>query len=105
MDRMELLQTLLEREEKRRDLAMLDWRAAREHAEAQRRQAQALQAYREDYRQRWLGQLRGATNVDQLRGYHEFVGRLDQAIALQGSEAASAEQRCERAQEIGRAHV
>jgi flagellar protein FliJ len=97
MDRMELLQTLLEREEKRRDQAVLDWRAAHARAEAQRQQAESLGAYREEYRQRWTNQLRQATNVDLLRGYHLFVERLDQAILLQQGERAASEQRCERA--------
>ena len=56
MDRMQLLATLLEREERRRDEALAHWRGCQQRAEAARGQHQALLGYRDEYRQRWAGQ-------------------------------------------------
>ena len=87
MDRMQLLATLLEREERRRDEALAHWRGCQQRAEAARGQHQALLGYRDEYRQRWAGQFRQGCGIDLLRCYQGFVSRLDQAIEMQSQQA------------------
>jgi flagellar FliJ protein len=91
MKRLALLQTLLEREHKRRDEAMATVRAAVQNAEAQQRQADDLTTYRSDYCQKWSMQFQQAAQIEILRSYHGFLARLDQAITQQQSVAAHAQ--------------
>src|SRR5471030_1649377 len=87
MKRLALLQTLLEREHKRRDEAMATVRAAVQNAEAQQRQADDLSTYRGDYCKKWATQFQQAAQIEILRSYHGFLARLDQAITQQQSVA------------------
>ena len=91
MKRLALLQTLLEREHKRRDEAMATVRAAVQNAEAQQRQADDLTTYRSDYCQKWSVQVQQAAQIEILRSYHGFLARLDQAITQQQSVVAHAQ--------------
>jgi flagellar FliJ protein len=91
MNRMALLQTLLERERKRRDEAMAGVRAAVHNAESQQQQADGLTTYRTEYCQKWAAQFQQAAQIEILRSYHGFLARLDQAITQQQSVVAHAQ--------------
>jgi flagellar FliJ protein len=83
--RLALLQTLLERERKRRDEQMAHVRNAVANVEAQQQQADGLTTYRSEYCQKWSAQFRQAAQMEILRSYHGFLSRLDQAIGQQQS--------------------
>ena len=100
MDRMQLLATLLEREEGRRDEAQAALRQAQQQADAAKAQGEALLAYRDEYRQRWGGQFRQGTSIELLRCYQGFVQRLDQAITFQEGQCAHQNGLLERARQL-----
>jgi flagellar FliJ protein len=83
MKRLALLQTLLERERKRRDEQMAHVRAAVANVQTQQQQADGLTGYRGEYCQKWSAQFRQAAPMEIVRSYHGFLARLDQAIAQQ----------------------
>ena len=85
MKRLALLQTLLEREKKRRDEQMAQVRNAVANAESQQQQAEGLTTYRGEYCQKWSAQFQQAVQMEILRSYHGFLSRLDQAISQQQS--------------------
>jgi flagellar FliJ protein len=85
MKRLALLNTLLEREQKRRDEQMASVRAAVANVEAQQQQADGLTTYRGDYCRKWSAQFQQAAQMEILRSYHGFLSRLDQAITQQQS--------------------
>ena len=85
MKRLALLQTLLEREKKRRDEQMAQVRNAVANVEAQQQQADSLIGYRSEYCQKWSTQFQQAAQIEILRSYHGFLARLDQAISQQQS--------------------
>jgi flagellar FliJ protein len=85
MKRLALLQTLLERERKRRDEQMAHVRNAVANVEAQQQQADGLTTYRSEYCEKWSAQFRQAAQMEILRSYHGFLSRLDQAIGQQQS--------------------
>jgi flagellar FliJ protein len=85
MKRLALLQTLLERERKRRDEQMAQVRNAVANAEAQQQQAEGLTTYRGEYCRKWSAQFQQAVQMEILRSYHGFLSRLDQAISQQQS--------------------
>lgn len=91
--RLDLLHTLLEREQRRRDEALLAWQQAGRQAEQAREQASALGTYRSQYHQRWSAQFTQAAPIEIVRCYQGFVGRLDQAISTQAAQVQQAEQR------------
>jgi flagellar FliJ protein len=97
MDRMQLLATLLEREEERRDAALSAWRRAQQQAEQAQQQHEALLSYRNDYRQRWSAQFQQRATMEILRCYQGFIERLDQAITAQQGNAAFADQQLAQA--------
>jgi flagellar FliJ protein len=95
MERIELLNTLLERETQRRDAAIVELREAAAQAQAAREQAESLVAYRADYRKRWQAQFAQRAAIEILHCYQGFVDRLEHAIGAQQSvvdQAASREQ-------------
>lgn len=98
MDRLPLLATLLDREERRRDAALIEWRDATRLAEQARQQADALQTYRDDYRQRWSAQFKQSATMEILRCYQGFIERLDQAITAQQAQVVLSGQRAEQSQ-------
>ena len=99
MDRMQLLNTLLEREQQRRDAALAEWQACQRQADEAREQGQALSTYRSEYRQRWSAQFQKSATMDILRCYQGFTERLDQAIVAQQGNTLQAEQRVLAARE------
>ena len=90
MDRMQILQTLIEREQRRRDEALRDLREAERQAQAAQQQVQSLLDYRSQYHQRWAEQFAKSAPIEIVRCYHGFVERLEQAIATQQMAAAQA---------------
>ncbi|MBQ0935894.1 flagellar export protein FliJ [Ideonella paludis] len=93
MDRVALLRLLEDRDRKRRDEALMQWQEAVRQAEAAGAQAQALETYRSEYRERWSTQFKQAAPIEIIRCYQGFVERLDQAI---GSQQATVEQHAAR---------
>ena len=83
MDRVALLRLLEDRDRKRRDEALMQWQEAVRQAEAAGAQAQALETYRSEYRERWSAQFKQAAPIEIIRCYQGFVERLDQAIGAQ----------------------
>jgi flagellar protein FliJ len=98
MERLDLLNTLLEREKQKRDAALLEWREAERQAQATRDQAQALLTYRGEYHQRWSAQFAQRAPIEILRCYQGFVERLEQAIGAQQNAADHAAARVQAAQ-------
>ena len=98
MDRLDLLNTLLEREKEKRDAALAEWRAAEAQAQAAREQADSLVTYRGEYRQRWSAQFAQRAPIEILRCYQGFVDRLEQAIGAQQGAADQAAARVQAAQ-------
>jgi flagellar FliJ protein len=98
MDRLDLLQTLLEREKEKRDAALAEWREAERQANAAREQADSLVTYRGEYRKRWTAQFSQRAPIEILRCYQGFVDRLEQAIGSQQNVADQAAARLQAAQ-------
>ena len=84
MTRMQTLQTLLEREQERRDQARNMLSQVQQQLDAGRRQAQVLDDYRGEYQARWQGQFAQGGAIEILRCYQGFIVRLDSAITQQG---------------------
>ncbi|NDY92327.1 flagellar export protein FliJ [Ideonella livida] len=91
--RLQLLHTLLERDERRRDQALLAWREAQRQLERASEQSDALVTYRAEYRQRWAAQFSRGAPIEVVRCYHGFVERLEQAIGSQSSQVEAARAR------------
>jgi flagellar FliJ protein len=83
MKRLALLQTLLEREQMRRDEAMAAVRLAHQNVETQQQQADGLTTYRTDYCKKWSTQFQQAAPMEIVLSYHGFLSRLEQAITQQ----------------------
>jgi len=101
MDRMQLLNTLIEREQQRRDAAIVQWREAQRQSDNAREQCDSLITYRGEYRKRWAAQFQQGGTMEIVRCYQGFVERLDQAIASQQGNAVQAEQRVQ----VARVHL
>jgi flagellar FliJ protein len=95
MNRLAMLQVLLEREQKRRDDVQAQLRAALQNVQTQQQQAEGLTTYRGEYCQKWSGQFQQAASMEILRSYHGFLSRLDQAITQQQNVIAHAERQVE----------
>lgn len=91
MNRLELLELLLERERRRRDEAIAQWRTAQRNLDAARSQFDGLTTYRTEYCRRWSGQFARSVTIDIMRCYQGFVERLEQAIGQQGGAVRMAE--------------
>lgn len=77
------LHTLLEHAERERDDAMAALLQAEEAGRRLRQQMEQLQTYHAEYAARSPAQGGRAAPIDQLRGHHAFMQRLDQALAQQ----------------------
>lgn len=99
MNRLQLLHTLLKREQDRRDVALTEWRESQRAAELARQQADSLLAYRGEYRERWAAQFARSAPIEIIKYYQGFVDRLEQAIAAQAHSARMAADRQEAARE------
>jgi flagellar FliJ protein len=93
MDRLALLNTLLDREKKKRDAAIAEWREAERQAEVAREQADSLVSYRAEYRKRWAAQFAQRAPIEIVRCYQGFVERLELAIGAQQGTAQQAADR------------
>jgi flagellar protein FliJ len=91
MKRLQLLQVLLEREQKRRDEAQANLRAANANLDAQKQQADGLTTYRVEYVAKWKASFQQSAQMEILRSYHGFLSRLDQAITHQQGVIAHAQ--------------
>ena len=91
MNRLQSLDLLLEREQRRRDDARHAVLKAVRNEEAAREQLDGLTTYRTDYCQRWREQFSKAATMDIVRCYQAFVARLDQAISQQQGMVRSAQ--------------
>lgn len=100
MDRMQVLATLLEREERLRDEALAQCRALETQARQAVEQGRTLHTYRNEYKERWAGKFSQASSIEIMRYYQGFMGRLDQAIQAQEGVVRQAQQRVERGQEV-----
>jgi flagellar protein FliJ len=100
MDRMQVLATLMEREEKLRDEALAQCRELERQAAQAQEQVQTLRTYRNEYKDRWTGKFTQSSSIEIMRYYHGFMGRLDQAITAQDGVARQAVVRVERGQEV-----
>ena len=97
MNRLQSLDLLLEREQRRRDDARTAVLRAVRNEEAAREQLDGLVTYRSDYCQRWSAQFTKASSIDIVRCYQAFVARLDQAISQQQGMVRSAQAGIENA--------
>lgn len=102
---METLTTLLEQAEAQRNAALAAFSQARSRRDGAREQARELEAYRNDYQQRWNQQFqsRGAA-LDILRCYQQFADRLELALAQQTHAIEVCEQTLVRANDTLAAH-
>ena len=99
MNSIPLLQALLQRAEGERDNAQTALRqAAALEAQAQA-QARHLQDYRGEYDQRWVARFQQSGTPELLNCHRSFGQRLDQAIAVQSSNADQLDNRVQRARD------
>jgi flagellar FliJ protein len=96
-NKLESLDLLLEREQRRRDDARAGVLKAVRNEEAAREQLDGLTTYRSDYCKRWTAQFSKAATMDIVRCYQAFVARLDQAISQQQGMVRSAQAGIENA--------
>jgi flagellar protein FliJ len=102
---MDTLTTLLEQAESQRNIALAAFNQARARRDDARTQAHDLEAYRNDYTERWNRQFqRGGAAHEVVRSYHQFAGRLNTAIGQQAHAVAVCEQALTRANDVLTAH-
>ena len=97
MANIQTLLVLLEQHERARDEAIAKHQRLVRMAEAAAAQSQQLHAYRGEYEQRWSGQFRQNCQIEILRAYHSFAGRLALAVEQQEQSALFASQNVEPA--------
>lgn len=90
------LQTLLDHATRERDVAIAALVQAEDQARRMRQQWEQLLAYRADYDAKSPAQHGRATTMDQLRGHHAFMQRLDQALSQQQGLLTGADQQVVR---------
>jgi flagellar FliJ protein len=88
------LHTLLDHAERQRDAAMARLLQAEETARRLHLQAEQLQAYRHEYRQRHPAQGGRTASIEVLRCHQGFMQRLDQALAQQQGQLETADACC-----------
>ena len=96
---MKTLATVLEHAERERDQAQAALRRAEDLARHAQLQAEQLQAYRGEYRQRWALQFRQRGTMDIVQCYQSFTQRLDEALAQQQLQVANAQEQVLRARQ------
>lgn len=97
MPTLQALNQLLEHERRTRDEALLDLREAETAREAADSQAAQLDAYRDEYVQRWGARFREPGSVTLMQCYQGFMQRLDQAIGQQQATVQVAHRRLDHA--------
>ena len=80
---MQTLLLLLKHAERDRDSALATCELTRRAEQAARAQLQQLADYRHDYEVRWQGHFSRGGEMALVRTYHEFMGRLTQAVEQQ----------------------
>ena len=98
------LTTLLEQAEAERNRALTAYTQTCARLDAARDQAQQLEAYRADYRQRWSRQFAQGAGLDIVRCYQGFADRLELAIAQQAHAVTLAQAALVRAGDLLSAH-
>lgn len=102
---MDTLTTLLEQAEAQRNAALAAFNQARSRRDGAREQARDLEAYRNDYQQRWNRQFQSqGAGLDILRCYQAFADRLELALAQQANAIEVCEQTLVRANDTLAAH-
>jgi flagellar FliJ protein len=101
---MDTLRTLLEQAESERNRALAAFNQARARCDAAREQATQLDAYRNDYRQRWSAQFARGAALEIVRCYQGFADRLETAIAQQHHAVVQAQAAQARAGDTLSAH-
>src|SRR5262245_53809357 len=97
MPTMQALLQLLDHERRGRDAARLSLLDAEGSAGQADTQAQALDAYRSEYVERWSARFRQPGSVALMQCYQGFMQRLEQAIAQQRATVQLAHERLEQA--------
>jgi flagellar FliJ protein len=87
------LQTLLEHAERQRNEALALLLQAEEATRRLQQQEMQLLAYRDEYRQRQPGLGGHSVSIELLRSHHEFMQRLEQALAQQQGQMTLADNR------------
>ncbi len=102
---MDTLAVLLEQAEAQRNTALAAFNQARSRRDGAREQACELEAYRNDYQQRWNRQFQSqGAALDILRCYQQFADRLELALAQQAHAIEVCEQTLVRANDTLAAH-
>jgi flagellar FliJ protein len=101
---MDTLTTLLEQAESQRNTALAAFNQARARRDEARRQAQELDAYRNDYTARWRDQFQRGAALEVVRSYHQFGSRLELAITQQAQAVTVCQQALDRANDMLAAH-
>lgn len=88
------LHTLLEHAERQRDLALSALLQAEDAARRLQQQAQQLESYRDEYRQRHPALGGRSAGIEALRGHQNFMQRLDQALQQHQGQMQATDSRC-----------
>jgi flagellar FliJ protein len=99
LKRLQTLQLLLEKEQRKRDEAQAVVRNAYANLEQQKTQADGLASYRVEYCAKWAAKFQQGSSMEILRSYHGFMARLDQAITQQQAVVAHAQRGVDGAKE------
>lgn len=93
---MSALPTLLEHAESERDQIQVALQRAEENARRAQAQADQLDGYRGEYRQRWSAQFRQLGAAEILHCYRSFGDRIDEALTQQQQQIETARGHVER---------
>jgi flagellar FliJ protein len=92
----ESLNVLLKQAEDERNSALAALREGERRAQMAATQAEQLNAYRDQYRQRWSTQFASSGGIEIMQCYQGFHDRLDHAIAQQALTVRQAEMQLQR---------
>jgi len=94
------LKVLLKQAEAERDEALMLLREAEARATAAQQQAEQLQVYRGEYRQRWSQQFAQGGTIQIVQCYQSFSDRLEQAVQLQQNNAVQQQAQLDQARAL-----
>ncbi len=100
MNSIALLQTLLQRAEDDRDIAITVLRQAEAMVERAEAQARQLLDYRSEYDQRWTTRFQQSGTTELLHCHRGFSQRLDQAINFQTTNTSHLGNRVQQARQV-----
>ncbi|MEY4748223.1 MAG: hypothetical protein RIQ60_437 [Pseudomonadota bacterium] len=92
------LDTLLESAQRTRDQARARANRARAVLDAARAQANQLRDYRSATQTRWGEQFKAGATINLVQCYQGFVGRLENAVDMQGHQVARLERELQQAE-------